>query len=414
MRTILRNIFVFLLLFYSLPRLNAQENTCKCATDLEFLNSKIKKTPAYKLNKEAYENQLLNTKKQLENISSDYACFVQLNKLMLSLNDNHSRIYSADAGASQEIRNDSIAFAEFKKSTLFNAFPKPKLDLDSLKNNLSAHPHNAIEGIYSRPDFMTLGVFKKPNDTIYNVIVLKSNNKLWETGEVLYTLIPFGNNYLLAIGGSLGTKRMVAHTERIENGIFLTTAFQKDPAQPNHTMSIHPEDTYLREEISPEITYLKIGSFNSWNPTLSEAETFYKTLNGTLTKEHLIVDLRDNGGGGNRNSKFLFDILKDYSKNNSVYVLVNNRTFSNAEQFAFKLSKLENCTILGNRTNGTAAYEIVDGSYKLPCGKFIAVLTSKKHSKFLEIESVGVEPDVKLGPETDWILQLQEYIQSKK
>jgi hypothetical protein len=413
MQKLIRPFLALLFLTFSMTLANAQNNDCNCSKDLELLNKKIKKTPSYKINKTVYKNQFLKTEKEVENLNSGYECFVQLNKLMLSLHDNHSRVYGSKEGANEEIINDTVRFNEFKKSKLFNMYPRPNMNLDSLKIVLKNQPIKSIEGIYSRTDYMTLGVYKQVNKATYRAIVLKSENKLWEVGEVLYTLIPFGNDYLLAVGGSMGSKRMVAHTERIESGVFLTTRFQKNPSKPNFSVSLYPESNYLRKEISPEITYLKVGSFSSWNPKLSEAEKFYKSLEGTLTKKNLIVDLRDNGGGGNRNSNGLFDILKDYLESNNVYVLINNRTTSNAEQFVYKLSAFDNCTTFGNRTNGTVAYERVDDNYNLPCGNFLAILTSKKHSKFLKLESIGLEPDILLKTETDWMLELQNYIQKK-
>jgi hypothetical protein len=249
------------------------------------------------------------------------------------------------------------------------------------------------------------------NSDSYHVIVLESESDIWEIGEVIYTLIPYGNNYLLAIGGSLTSKRLISYSERIENGIFLTMQFQKNPSIPNYSVSLYPNSTYLRKELTPKITYLKVGSFSSWNPTLSESEKFYHSLEGTLTKTNIILDLRDNGGGGDRNSNALLTIIKKYLKHNNVYILVNQRTASNAEQFAYKLSQFKNCRILGNRTSGTAAYEIVNSTFPLPCKNFLVVLTSKKHSKYLAIESTGINPDIRLLIEKNWIVQVKNYIQ---
>lgn len=411
MHKLTETLIIIHFLFFSVTLINAQKSTCSCKKDLNFLYKKIKKTPSYKENKNEFNIQFVKIEQEVSNLNSGYKCYVQLNKLILSLNDNHSRIYGINTGVSKEVKKDSIKFDKFKTSKLFHIYPRPNINLDSLKLVLKEQPINSVEGIYSKKNYMTLGVYKERNKNTFRAIVLESENKIWQIGEVLYTLVPFGNNYLLAVGGSLFSKRMVAHTERIKNGIFLTTGFQKDPSQTNYSVSLYPKTTYLREEISSEITYLKIGSFNSWNPTLSQAEKFYKTLEGTLIKKNVIVDLRDNGGGGNRNSNILLEILKNYLKENNIYVLINNRTTSNAEQFAYKLSKSENCKTFGHRTNGTAAYEIVNANYNLPCGEFLTVLTSKKHSKFLKLESNGLEPNVKFDTKTDWVLQLKNYIE---
>jgi hypothetical protein len=404
--------FSFLFFITSITVLNAQAKDCSCKKDFEFLNQKIQQTPSYKVNKVVYELEYTRTKKNILNLNSGYECFLQLNKLMLSLNDRHCNLYGINTGLDEESRKDLAKFETFKTSELFTVYPRPNINLDSLRTTLKQRSIASIEGIYYRKGYMTLGVYKTAESDFYSAIILESENDVWEVGEVIYTLIPYGNNYLLAVGGSLTSKRMISYGERIENGVFLTMQFQKNSSIANYSVSKYPESTYLRKEISSETTYLKVGSFNSWNPTLSEADKFYKSLEGTLTKKNLILDLRDNGGGGNRNSKGLYRILKKYIKRNNVYVLVNHRTASNAEQFAYKLSDFENCTVLGNRTSGTAAYEMVNSNYNLPCKNYVVVLTSKKHKEYIKLESTGIEPDIKLDIEKDWMIQVQNYIQS--
>lgn len=401
----------YLIFFISVCFFNqtfAQGADCSCKTDLTFLHDKIKKTPSYKINKTAYNDLYSESIKKAENLNSGYDCYVLLNKLLIGLKDNHCKIYGIDKGAIQAIREDSIKYKAFKKSPIFNQYPKSSLNLDSLKTVLSAKSTTDIEGIYTKINYLTIGVFKSGTD--YKAIVLDSEKDLWKAGEIIYTLVPYGNNYLLGIGGDIASKRLIAYTERIENGFFLTMGFQKEASKTNFSVSMYSDSTYIRKELSAEISYLKIGSFNSWYPTLSDAEAFYKSLEGTLTKKNLIIDLRDNGGGGDRNSAILFKIIKDYQKENKVYIITNNRTASNAEQFTFKLSLLENCKTFGDRTSGTIAYEIVGSNYHLPCSNFVTILTSKKHSKYLEIESEGIEPQVKFSMESDWINQLLSYM----
>jgi len=401
---------ILLLVFVSslITNLYSQDEDCSCKTDLTFLDSKIRKTPAYKINKKTYETSYSKIVKEVTSINSIFDCHSLLNELLISLNDNHSRIYSIDPGITDEVNSNSEKLSEFKKSELYNAYPKPNIDLDSLQSVLNTKTKKNIEGIYTRENYMTIGVYK--NKDSYKAIILDSESDFWQIGEIMYTLIPFGDDYLLNIGGGITSKRLIAYTERIENGFFYFMGFQKDIAQKNYATKTPSEDIYKREELSNGITYLKIGSFNSWNPTLTNAEKFYKSLEGSLNKRNLIIDLRNNGGGGDRNSNILYKLVRDYAKKNKVYVLINHRTVSNAEQFASKLSMLENCQLFGKRTNGTLAYEIKDSNYTLPCNNFIAVLTSKKHSKYLEFESKGIKPKFELDVETNWIEQLKTYI----
>ena len=411
MQTLKQSTLAFLFILVSITVLNAQVNDCSCKTDLEFLNQKIEKAPSYKVNKESYKLEYARTKKRIENLNSGYDCFLQLNKLMLSLNDRHCNLYGINTGLDKESKKDSDKIKEFKASNLYNNYPRPEINLDSLRTSLNQKSITSIEGVYYRKGYVTIGVYKTAKSDDYRAVILESESDVWEVGEIIYTLVPYGNDYLLAVGGSLTSKRMISYGERIKNGVFLTMQFQKNNSIANHSVSLYPESTYLRKEISSETTYLKIGSFNSWNPTLSEADKFYKSLEGTLIKKNIILDLRDNGGGGDRNSNGLYKVLKKYIKQNNVYVLVNHRTASNAEQFAFKLNDFENCTILGNRTSGTATYEIVNSNYNLPCENFVVVLTSKKHSNYIKLESMGIEPDIKLDNENDWMMQVQNYIE---
>ena len=401
---------LFLLLFTGSLIINSysQNDVCNCKSSLTFLDSKIRKTPAYKVNKKAYNTSYSDISKEAKSSSTIFDCHVLLNKLLIALNDNHSKVYGLELGATNDVTSNSEKFNAFKQTELFNAYPKPNINLDSLTNVLNSKAKTDIEGIYHMDNYMTIGVYRTQNN--YQAIVLDSVSDVWRVGEIIYVLIPFGNDYLLSIGGSITSKRLIAYTERLENGFFHFMGFQKDLSQINYSTKTLSDSTYYRKELSDKLTYIKIGSFNSWNPTLSEAEKFYKSLEGNLNKPNLIVDLRNNGGGGERNSNILYKLLKDYSKKNRIYVLVNHRTVSNAEQFTKKLSTLENSQIFGTRTNGTLAYEIKDSSYNLPCGNFVAVLTSKKHSDYLEFESNGIEPDVTLNADDDWIVQLNNHI----
>ncbi len=400
----MKTLKLLILLVYILnTSVFAQSEDCSCKTDLSFLNSKIRKIPAFKVNKTAYEKAYSETLEKVDSVRSTFDCHVLLNTLLISLNDNHSKVYGSNTGASEAIKADPTLLNEFKTSDIFSSYPQPLIDLDSLQADLKKRPNDVVGGIYFHENKITIGVYKAENESVYKAIILESESGIWERGEIVYNLIPLSNAYFLCAGGSLYSKRLIVFNEKIENGSFSFVGFKKELAQTDYVNLVPSDSTYYRKELSNNITYLKIGSFNSWYPTLSEAEKFYESIEGELDKDNLVIDLRDNGGGGNRNSNILYNIVKDYAKKHQVYVLINFRTASNAEQFAHRLSQLDNCKLLGSSTNGTIAYEIKDGSYNLPCDNFIAVLASKKLSKYLPFESVGIEPNIVLETNSDWI-----------
>ncbi|MEZ4920955.1 MAG: hypothetical protein R2792_17770 [Saprospiraceae bacterium] len=292
-------IFQILLLVLLTSPVQAQESDCTCQQDVDFLNSQLKKKPAYKQNKRAYQQVYQTQLAAAKEITRAYPCLVLLNRMLLPLNDNHMKVYGVDNGFTDAVGEDQEAMDVFKKSEAYSLFTKPKLDLDSLEQVLSKKPFDEPEGIYFRSGFATLAVAFNKNTQAYQAIILKSESPSWERGELIYTLIPYGNGYLRGIGGNSKTKRLVAFTERINEGIFLTLGFQKDPSQLNFSSEIHPDTNYFRKELTSDITYIKVGSFNSfYQPCLMR--NIYASLKSSLSKKQLVVDLRDNGGGGDR------------------------------------------------------------------------------------------------------------------
>ena len=392
----------------------AQSENCNCKAELSVVNERVKDIPAYKDNKEAFDAQWKIINERAEGVSNQYQCYLLLNKLLLTLKDNHTRAYGLNLGYTTEVQSDSSLSKEFRSSRLFNGYPRIKLDLDSLNNELSSRNKKDIEGIYYHTDSTKIGVYH--SNTLSGElrgVVLKSGSDIWSEGEVVTTYIPFGDNFHLAVGANIRTKRLVAYNERIENGLFQYMGFKKDFKKTDFSQSIYPDSTYIRKEISPDITYLKIGAFNAMYPNLTHAEEFYATLENTLNKNNVIVDLRDNGGGGDRNSKFLYKILKDYQKDNNVFVLINHRSLSNAELFTYRLRKFDNVTVLGRQSNGTLAYELQSESINLPCNNLIVALATKRLSNYVSLETVGLKPDYELSMDEDWIEQVKRYIAKK-
>lgn len=412
MKIAIQYISLFIFLGFSVIT-SAQTNDCNCSKELSFLHKKLKKTPAYKQNATNYKFMYPQIVQAAQKASTDFDCLLLLNKLALTLNDNHIRIKGPKSTIDYKKLKDSNYVASIQNSSSYLAYHTSKLNIDSLENVLKNKPFDGIEGIYYRENYATIGCYFDASKKMYYSVILSSDSHLWTRGEVMYAMIPYGNNYLRVVGGNLIDKRIITYGERIHQGLFLVMRFQKDLSKGNHTIALHPKETYKRVELNETTTYLKIGSFKSNYPILSDADKFYKTLENTLTKPHLIIDLRDNTGGGNRNSNGLLKIVKKYLKNHNIYIIVNQRTGSNAEQFAYKLSSYKNCTILGDQTLGSVAYEIKNSTYYTPCNNYKATLTSKKHNMFLDIESKGIQPKVMLTYNTPWLDQVLAYINNQ-
>lgn len=392
-------ILILLLTIGFSLNLNAQVKTCDCKSDLIYLNQKIEKLPSFKKNKRLYKEAYKKAFDKASAKTSYFDCLEILNKLVLPLNDWHIGV---------------IGKAIDSLSSSFVNYPVYNDNLENLNNYLKQKSIEAIEGVYQVNKDLSFGLVFDETSKAYNAVILKSKSDQWNKGDILYKLFPLPNGFFKLIGAQYPTKRMISYHERINQGIFLRAGFKKDTVATYFIRSPYPEDVFVFKEISPKIDYLKVGSFSSQYPLLKEAEDFYTSLKGNLVKPHLILDLRDNGGGGDRNSDILLKQLKKYLKSNNVYIITNARTGSNAEQFTVKLKQYKNVICYGDKTRGALSYEIKpDDYYTLPSSSFLVILPSKAHKKYLEYETNGVAPDVFLEYKKSWISIVVNNIENK-
>lgn len=129
-----------------------------------------------------------------------------------------------------------------------------------------------------------------------------------------------------------------------------------------------------------------------------------KNINGKIIDGNLIVDLWNNGGENNDVSDPFLKILTEYTKRNKVYVLINRKTMSNADQFTVKLKKLDNATVfLGEESCRMVAY-----------GSNYSKKDPLAFSEYLEYEDIGFTPDIVLSPDNDRTQQVLKIISTGK
>ena len=166
------------------------------------------------------------------------------------------------------------------------------------------------------------------------------------------------------------------------------------------------------------VGYLKITTISIRKNNLQELYDAMKKMQGTKA---LIIDLRDNGGGGSevgavlesfflpeakptlqftkRDGNFTVDStvswLKEKKYESPVYILVNRKTASAAEAFAFVLQQNKRAKIVGERTAG-AAY--MNSWYAVDDENFVSVSTAAPSipGKNISWELSGVQPDIKV------------------
>ena len=107
--------------------------------------------------------------------------------------------------------------------------------------------------------------------------------------------------------------------------------------------------------------------------------------------------------------------MKKYVNRGHLYVLLNNGTLSQAEIFTLKLKKFKNVTTLGQTTKGMLTYGSNYGKReRLPSGRVEIYPTDMNdNARLLQYEDYGINPDMILRDDSNWIEQVIEIIQKK-
>ena len=170
--------------------------------------------------------------------------------------------------------------------------------------------------------------------------------------------------------------------------------------------------------LTGNIGYLKISNISIRKDNLQELYDAMKKVGETKA---LVIDLRNNGGGGTevgpllesfflpgatptlqfstRDGNFTTDStvswLKEKKYNHPVYILINKNTASAAEAFAFVLQQNKRAKIVGERSAG-AAY--MNSWYAIDDENFVSVSTAAPSipGKNISWELTGVQPDIKV------------------
>src|SRR5690606_23071504 len=129
---------------------------------------------------------------------------------------------------------------------------------------------------------------------------------------------------------------------------------------------------------------------------IKEAESFYETNLDKLTKENLIIDLRNNGGGSIKQAEPLLKSLKRNKTIQRIYVLINFKTASSAELVALALREDKRTILVGENSRGMLAYGYGNRSFssKTNCSEFKVVLsTEESNREYGKYEYIGIPPD---------------------
>lgn len=380
-------IFAFVLLL-STVAIKAQED--KNIADLDFLYQAIQQTPSYKnqlKGDESYRQLYENLRKNLKT-TDDFEIFQKLSQLISPLRDNHLGFWR-------------------KADSSYN-FIQHKYQIDSIAivNKYLNNAKDSIEGIYQSGNVKYVIRLEKGNE--YQIIDLSTGNLsaiLYKNLVGSYDMIQF-MKYPYAY--------TLTRNIKLSNQLLIGSNYYKVGVKAFYSI-LSRKEKYEYKVLEDQIGYLSLGTFNSTDKEIKAATEFFNQVKATINVKNLIVDVRNNFGGGYKNSRQFINFLKNYP--NKIYILQNGYTVSNAEQFIIELKGRKNIKTLGETTKGTITYGSNYGkTLTLPSGKFLFYPTDMNGSKKeLAFESVGINPDVNLNPfSEDWILQTIKYIKANE
>lgn len=383
----MRKIIFTLLFLASIFTVKAQEE--KNIADLDFLYKSIQQLPSYKdqlKNDKSYDQLYQRLRIEL-NIVDDFEVYQKLLELIYPIRDNHLGLYR---------RPDSLYKFQYLK---------PAIDLVELEKKYSNSPKESIEGIYHSYD----GKYKYvmyPKDSLYYLQSLT-------TGYIDAILKPIFTNRFDVIKFLPGKAPYVLYRNvGFSYGALNGLPYRKANAK-SYAGLLVGDSKFEYKLIEENIGYLRLSTFSSNDIDIKKATDFFNDVKSSITTKNLIVDVRNNGGGGYKTSRQFISFLNNFQ--GKVYILQNGSTVSNAEQFIINLKEKAPVKTLGETTKGTITYGSNYGkTLNLPSNRFSFYPTDMSGlKKELAFESIGIKPDITLNPFTeDWILQTINYIKA--
>jgi len=390
----------------------AQAGNCDCKKDLDFLVTKMKEMPSYKRqiikeNKEAaFQTTYQEYASKMTTPISVISCFEALNKMMATLDDFHASVSFTNDGITKEQLADTAAMEAFVSSEAFLNHPKTTEDLVWLAAKLQAKDKNDVEGIYKTKE-LSVGVHRNETTNKLEGVVLESKLQTWMPGQIIFYLMDESYGRFDMLYFDPYSRKMI-FSKRVSTANGRIKFFIKEGVESNEIN--FSKEKWVFKQINDSVQYIYFGAFSNTQAVKQASKEFYAKMKDSLDAKHLIIDLRNNGGGNKKHSD---PFLKLFRKNKGQnYVLTNAFTASNAEQFTVKLKNIPNTLHLGEKTRGILAYGMNYGYYyETPSGLFSVLPTDMDfHNAFFEFEGKGIAPDTKLSYDTDWVSQTLDLI----
>lgn len=379
--------FITFLYILGTSSLFPQNTNCNCLDELENITKLIQNAKSYtvQIKKNNKEDELnvwkAKVAEEIKNDSlKDFFCMGYLQKYASYINDRHNEIYKVPEDISSSVP----------------IYTKP---IDTLKIS-----NDGVSGIYHMGSDKIF--LKKESDLLWYGITLDSSKEAWKPGAIRLKIQqkPDGSYELFEFyqNGILFYQKDIKIADGRIHGTFWNTSNQ-------YFFNKNHKENFNYEAINTSFDYIGIKTLKRTRSLMKEAERFYEETLPKLTRQNLIVDLRNNGGGATKQADELLKHLKRNNTIQKVYVLINFKTGSSAELTTLALKKDPRTIIVGENSRGMLEYGYGNKAFSstTDCAGIKTVLSTKHiNSDLSKYESKGISPDYGLNNESDWLEQV--------
>lgn len=387
--------YVTLCLVLSTNFIFSQNEQCDCLKELDDVAAIIKNAKSYqiqikKANKEAdLEAWQEKIKKEIaEDSISKYFCSGYLQKYISFIKDTHNQIY-------------------LEQPKIISDVPTYLKPIDTIENS-----SDSISGIYYMGSDKIL--LKQQTHNIWYGIMLKSETEEWTKGKIRLRLKKNSNDEFELFEYYPNGMLFYQNNIKITDGRIHNTFWNKAN---KYYFNKNQEENFTYESLDPSFDYIGIKTLKRTKALMKEANEFYAKTLDKLTKENLIIDLRNNGSGATLQAKALVKSLQKNKAIKIIYVIINFKTGSAAELIALELKQDKRTILVGESSAGMLEYGYGNKAFSTHtnCSKFKILLSTEHTQKKLEkYEEVGLIPDYVLNNKSDWIEQVISIAKSRK
>lgn len=295
-----------LTLIFVICNLSAFGQNCNCKTELEFVVKYYENNlPGFidnvnSSNVSKYKQLKNRLFKEAHYIDKKINCFKLLTHYVEYFRDNHSSIQMDNVSLNEK---DTASLNHFLNSELYKSTETWKLQ----KKDLVQFPVAAIKGIYQTADstYTIAIIADKTNLRDYIGVVINSRTTLWKPGQVKMELKSKSKNSYEAFVYLKNHSIDYYSNFELRNGI-LGDSWFKTSLPGRISYNINNGSKVEFREINDSTNYLRIPSFS--NNQYALLDSVYKRADrDILSKPNLIIDVRNNGGGSDRN---VYPLLK--------------------------------------------------------------------------------------------------------